>query len=295
MARARNIKPGFFTNEELVELPFATRLLFIGLWTLADREGRLEDKPKRIKMHLFPADEIDVDEALDALQASGFLLRYQAEGVRYIQVLAFRKHQNPHKDEKASTIPAPCLHGASSVQASCDYGGNPADSLIPDSLIPDSLNPATDSASADSAPTQPELVPAPLAARADDEPAPATLLSIAMRRAGIDSQPADPRLIVLAEQGVTPETVAAACAEAKKARPGERIGVAYVLAILNRWSADAGKVKAGNANPPRASPGYQSATEKTKAWADRLTGRNRSHERDDQIIDINEPPSAGVG
>ena len=31
MARARNIKPGFFTNDELVELPFATRLLFIGL------------------------------------------------------------------------------------------------------------------------------------------------------------------------------------------------------------------------------------------------------------------------
>ena len=55
MARARNIKPGFFLNEELVELPFSTRLLFIGLWTLADRDGRMEDKPKRIKMSLFPA------------------------------------------------------------------------------------------------------------------------------------------------------------------------------------------------------------------------------------------------
>ena len=42
MARSRNIKPGFFSNEHLAELDFATRLLFIGMWTEADREGRRE-------------------------------------------------------------------------------------------------------------------------------------------------------------------------------------------------------------------------------------------------------------
>lgn len=290
MARARNIKPGFFSNEELVELPFATRLLFIGLWTIADREGRLEDKPKRIKMNLFPADDFDIDQALDALQASGFLKRYQADGARYIQVLAFRKHQNPHKDEKASTIPALDGHGASTVQTPYEHSSNPADSLIPDplNLIPDST-------SIYSAATQTELGSEPLAARSDDDVSPAALLSIAMRRAGVNSQPADPRLIALAEQGVTPETVAAACAEAKGAKPGERIGLGYVVAILNRWSADAAKVDAGRANQPRAGPGYQTSTEKNKAWADRITGRNRSHEPDDRIIDINERPAAGVG
>jgi hypothetical protein len=141
MARARNIKPGFFLNEELVELPFATRLLFIGLWTLADREGRLEDKPKRIKMHLFPADDLDVDSALSALTGTGFLLRYSVDGDSFIQILAFAKHQNPHKDEKASLIPAPCKHGASMVQEPTEHGGNRADSLIPDPLLtnPDGL------------------------------------------------------------------------------------------------------------------------------------------------------------
>ena len=64
MARARNIKPSFFTNEDLVELSFETRLLFIGLWTLADRAGRLEDRPKRIKMAVFPADSVDVERSL---------------------------------------------------------------------------------------------------------------------------------------------------------------------------------------------------------------------------------------
>lgn len=138
MARARNIKPGFFLNEELVELPFVARLLFIGLWTIADREGRLEDKPKRIKMNLFPADEVNVDEALDQLQGSGFLLRYEHAGNRYIQVLSFAKHQNPHRDEKASEIPAPCEHGANTMQEPSTNDGNRADSLIPDSLISDS-------------------------------------------------------------------------------------------------------------------------------------------------------------
>jgi len=42
--RSRNIKPGFFKNEIIAEMPTETRLLFIGLWLLADREGRLEDR-----------------------------------------------------------------------------------------------------------------------------------------------------------------------------------------------------------------------------------------------------------
>jgi hypothetical protein len=282
VARARNIKPGFFTNEELVELPFSTRLLFIGLWTLADREGRLEDKPKRIKMHLFPADEIDVDEALSSLQKSGFLKRYEVDGARYIQVLAFRKHQNPHRDEKPSSIPPEGGHGANTVQAPCEHSANPADSPIPDSPIPET-------STGYSAATQPELGEQTPAARADDDPDLHVQLSIAMRRAGIESQPADPRLIALAEQGVTPQTVAAACAEAKQAKPGERIGVAYVVAILNRWSADAAKVNAGHANQPRGSP-RQALQANTQRLLNRIQGTT-SHEPDHRIIDLNERPA----
>jgi len=125
MARARNIKPGFFKNELLVEQPFEVRLLFIGLWTLADREGRLEDRPKKIKMEVFPADNVAVEDGLDALEKDGFIERYEVNGNRYIEISAWSKHQTPHVKEQASTIPARCKHGAS-----------PSDSLIPDSLIP---------------------------------------------------------------------------------------------------------------------------------------------------------------
>ncbi len=108
MARARNIKPGFFANEVLVELPVETRLLFIGLWTVADREGRMEDRPKRIRADIFPYDMgLDVDQMLNDLQASGFLIRYDMNGARFIQVVNFSKHQNPHARETPSIIPPP--------------------------------------------------------------------------------------------------------------------------------------------------------------------------------------------
>lgn len=134
MARARNIKPGFFRDAALVELPVETRLLFPGLWTIADREGRLEDKPKQIKMEIYPADSFDVETMLCQLSDAGLILRYEAQGKRYIQIKNFGKHQNPHRDEKASTIPAPCEHGASTVQALGEHDGNRADSL---NLIPE--------------------------------------------------------------------------------------------------------------------------------------------------------------
>jgi hypothetical protein len=134
MARARNIKPGFFTNEELVELPFSTRLLFIGLWTIADRDGRLEDRPKRIKIELFPCDNLDVNKALNELAARGFIIRYEVEGGRFIQVVNFEKHQSPHIKEAPSTIPAPGEHHTSTGRAALNE-----DSLIPDSLNEDSL------------------------------------------------------------------------------------------------------------------------------------------------------------
>jgi hypothetical protein len=107
MARARNIKPAFFKNEHLLNLSYAARLLFIGLWTLADREGRLEDRPKRIKLDLFPDDEIDVDSLLSELHHSegDFIKRYEISGKRCIQIIKFLKHQKPHKKEAESELP----------------------------------------------------------------------------------------------------------------------------------------------------------------------------------------------
>jgi uncharacterized phage protein (TIGR02220 family) len=142
MARARNIKPSFFTNDTLAEVDPLGRLLFQGLWCIADREGRLEDRPKRIKAELLPYDNCDVDVLLADLNRLGFILRYSINGNRFIQVVNFAKHQNPHVKEAASQIPAPDEHSASTVQ----------EAEIPEQagLIPDSPIPLTDSGFSDS-------------------------------------------------------------------------------------------------------------------------------------------------
>ncbi|RXE54195.1 MULTISPECIES: hypothetical protein [Pseudomonas fluorescens group] len=151
MARARNIKPALFTNEILgVGHPLCT-LLFQGLWLLADKEGRLEDRPLRIKAEIFPYREADVDAMLHWLAHKGFIVRYSASGKAFIEVCNFTKHQNPHKNEKESEIPSiseGCITSDFLGTRSEIIGTTRADSLssdsdllIPDSLIPDVLNP----------------------------------------------------------------------------------------------------------------------------------------------------------
>lgn len=161
MARARNIKPGFFLNDALADCDPLARLLFAGLWCLADREGRLEDRPKRIKAETLPHDNCDADALLEQLAAAGFILRYQGGGSRFIQVLNFNKHQNPHVKESPSSIPSPGLHQTSTVQEQYKHEeGTEQTLLIPDSLnlIPDSLQKlaAQDAAPCDALPADDE-------------------------------------------------------------------------------------------------------------------------------------------
>lgn len=172
MARARNIKPGTFKNELLGSMDPLAVLLFISLWTLADREGRVEDRPLRIKAETFPYREnIDVNGYLTLLERYGFIARYEAAGVRVIQITKFSEHQNPHGTEKDSALPnrdghltvhernRNCVTGKFSLvpfenQSLNDFNVNVTldnvnsrndNALIPSSLNPDSLllNPST--------------------------------------------------------------------------------------------------------------------------------------------------------
>lgn len=142
MARARNIKPGFFKNEVLGVADPLYSLLFEGLWVLADREGRLEDRPLRIKGEVFPyRDGLNVDAMLNWLESNGFIQRYTAHGKKCILVLEFVKHQNPHKNEAESELPAPstgCTKPEEIGTTTEIIGSTRADSLSSDSLIPDS-------------------------------------------------------------------------------------------------------------------------------------------------------------
>lgn len=153
MARARNIKPSFFQNEELGELDPAARLFFIGLWTVADYRGCVEFRPKRLKVQLLPYDECSTETLANNLERSGFIKFYSVGGQRYLKIINFEKHQNPHKNERESGSEIPDIDQDDSQTVDSigfeknpeqdgtnpeQDGTDPADSLllIPDSPIP---------------------------------------------------------------------------------------------------------------------------------------------------------------
>lgn len=81
-----------------------------------------------------------------------------------------------------------------------------------------------------------------------DEPKPAVALAVALRKAGVSVNAANPQIIALAEQGVSVETALAAVEEAKKSKPDKRIALGYIVKILERWSADAKKINVRGAD-----------------------------------------------
>lgn len=105
--RARNLKPSIFRNELLAVADPLYTLIYEGLWCLADRDGRLEDRPARIHLEVNPGRSFDgTARALEWLADNGFIIRYGAGDGRFIQVVNFTKHQKPHQNEKPSEIPA---------------------------------------------------------------------------------------------------------------------------------------------------------------------------------------------
>jgi hypothetical protein len=104
--RIRALKPGFFKNEQLAELSPWHRLCFQGLWLCADRAGRLQDRPKRLKAEIFPYDDLDVNTLLWDLAQSGFIVRYAVGGHPYVWIPTWDEHQHPRQDEHPSALPA---------------------------------------------------------------------------------------------------------------------------------------------------------------------------------------------
>jgi hypothetical protein len=270
MARARNIKPGFYKNEDLAECSIWARFIFPGLWMLADREGRLEDRPKRIKGELLPFDSKDAEPLLNELEAFGFIERYEVDGRSFIQILAFSKHQNPHHREPESSIPPPksprlspdgmkqkpealpsCKEpeaqgkpeaspGLPPPKHDLARGVNRADSLIPDSLIPDSLipDPGVHFEHTVSEPERPPRERPPDSVSESTHSAGSVCKAI--RSAGIQTtNPSHPTLLALIESGATVEEFGFA---AREAVGKGKADFAYVIGMVRKRREEASKL-----------------------------------------------------
>ena len=99
MASTRIIKPEFFLDDRLAELSPLERLAFIGMWTIADDDGAMVNRPKRLKVQILPYDECDFRSILERLETCGFIAFFGGETEDlFISIIDFEFHQNLHQE-----------------------------------------------------------------------------------------------------------------------------------------------------------------------------------------------------
>ncbi|MGV8965331.1 MAG: hypothetical protein ACOH2F_03545 [Cellulomonas sp.] len=91
----RTIKPEFWTDSTMVGLSLGARLLYIGTWNFAIcHQGHLEDDVFRLKMQVFPGNDLDVQALLDELMAAGRIRRLVSpDGHTYLHIVRLSNHQ----------------------------------------------------------------------------------------------------------------------------------------------------------------------------------------------------------
>lgn len=107
MPRIRTIKPEFWTDEKMSLLDPCTRLVFLGLVSLADDAGRLVDNVKLLDGALFPSTSDTCRDALTVLVKMGRIIRYKTRSSQSVlQVTHWKKHQRVDNPSKYN-LPAP--------------------------------------------------------------------------------------------------------------------------------------------------------------------------------------------
>ena len=106
MAHARNTRTEYLNHFKFKKKSLALKLLHLYLPMLADREGRLIDEPDEIQELAFTHHpELDINAMLHELESMDFLIRYEIEDLKIIQLLNWSIEQSPHGSERDSRIP----------------------------------------------------------------------------------------------------------------------------------------------------------------------------------------------
>lgn len=116
MARKRMIDPDFWTDEKLGDCTRDERLLFMGLISNADDEGRGRANPKLVKSTIFPYDEDltsqNINKMLELLDSKKLIQLYTVDGQEFYHVTNFKKHQVINR-KQPSKLPEPPINETS--------------------------------------------------------------------------------------------------------------------------------------------------------------------------------------
>lgn len=117
MPRIRSIKPDFYSDPDLGRLSLEARYLYQSLWVFADDHGRLAGDSRLIKSQTFPFDDKisakKVKSLLDELEGAGKVMRYEHDGIAYVYLPNFNKHQKIDRPQAAKFPEPPRIDGES--------------------------------------------------------------------------------------------------------------------------------------------------------------------------------------
>ncbi len=111
MPRRRMVDPEIWRNEKIGSLPDAGRLLFIGIFSQADDDGRLKASPRYLMATIFPYDKDktaeDVKHLRDQCAELGLIRLYTNNKEEYLDIPGWHEHQQIRKDRYIpSTLPS---------------------------------------------------------------------------------------------------------------------------------------------------------------------------------------------
>ena len=106
MARKRMIDPSIWQSEDFGKLSTLAKIVFIGLFSLADDEGRGRCNPVYLKSTLFPYEEnirsADIDKTLSEISSNMSVVLYSCDGSSYYGLLSwdtFQKIDRPSQSK----------------------------------------------------------------------------------------------------------------------------------------------------------------------------------------------------
>ena len=127
MPRRRMIDPAIWQSEDFSKLSTLAKLVFIGLFSIADDEGRGKAQPVFIKSNLFPYDEkmrvADIETSLSEIGKHMSTVFYSHNGNNYYALSSWMKfqrvdHPTPSKIPEPSNIQEVFENDSRNVQES---------------------------------------------------------------------------------------------------------------------------------------------------------------------------------
>jgi hypothetical protein len=108
--RIRTVKPELHKHETLFDLEKETglpmRIAWVGMFAIADREGRFLWRPRTLKAEILPYDEgVDFLKLLEAWERAKMVYRYEVAGEWYGWIPTFKDHQVINNRESPSELP----------------------------------------------------------------------------------------------------------------------------------------------------------------------------------------------